>query len=69
MIKKLTLIFVIFFTVHTYSQEIKSYTWDEKPQFKEIPEEYKNQSSIVLFDKRWIHTRLGQSALLIFIAK
>ncbi len=66
MIKKLTLIFVIFFTVHTYSQEIKSYTWDEKPQFKEIPEEYKNQSSIVLFDKRWIHTRLGQSAFASF---
>lgn len=66
MIKKITLIFVLFFSFQSYSQEIKSYKWDEKPTFKEIPEEYKNQPAIVLLDKRWIHTRVGSYAYATF---
>lgn len=66
MIKKITLILVLFFSVHSYSQEIKNYAWDEKPIFNEIPEEYKNQPAIVLFDKRWIHTRVGYYAFATF---
>ena len=57
--KKITLIIVLILSFQSYSQEIKSYTWDEKPTFKEIPEEYKNQPAVVLLDKRWIHTRVG----------
>ena len=64
--KKAALIFVLFLSFQSYSQEIKSYTWDEKPTFKEIPEEYKNQPAIVLFDKRWVHTRVGGYAYATF---
>lgn len=64
--KKITLIFVLLLSFQSYSQEIKSYTWDEKPTFKEIPEEYKNQPAVVLLDKRWIHTRVGGYAFATF---
>jgi hypothetical protein len=57
--KKITLFIVLLLSFQSYSQEIKSYAWDEKPIFKEIPEEYKNQPAVVLLDKRWIHTRVG----------
>lgn len=66
MIKKIALIFVLLLSFQSYSQEIKSYTWDEKPSFKEIPEEYKNQPAVVLFDKRWVHTRVGAYAYATF---
>jgi len=64
--KKIALIFVLLLTFQSYSQEIKSYTWDEKPTFQEIPEEYKNQPAVVLLDKRWIHTRVGGYAYATF---
>jgi hypothetical protein len=64
--KKIALFIVLLLSFHSYSQEIKSYTWDEKPTFKEIPEEYKNQPAIVLLDKRWIHTRVGGYAYATF---
>lgn len=66
MMKKIALIFVLLLSFQGYSQEIKSYTWDEKPIFKEIPDEYKNQPAIVLFDKRWVHTRVGAYAYATF---
>lgn len=66
MIKKIAFIFVLLATFQSYSQEIKNYTWDEKPTFKEIPEEYKNQPAVVLLDKRWIHTRVGGYAYATF---
>lgn len=66
MMKKVALIFILLVSFQNYSQEIKSYTWDEKPVFKEIPEEYKNQPAIVLLDKRWIHTRVGGYAYATF---
>lgn len=64
--KKIVLIIVLLFSFQSHSQEVKSYTWDEKPTFKEIPEEYKNQPAIVLFDKRWVHTRVGAYAFASF---
>lgn len=64
--KKITLIFVLLFFFQSYSQEIKSYTWDEKPIFDEIPAEHKDQPAVVLFDKRWIHTRVGAYAYATF---
>lgn len=64
--KKIILIIVLLFSFQSHSQEVKSYTWDEKPTFKEIPEEYKNQPAIVLFDKRWVHTRVGAYAFASF---
>jgi len=66
MIKKTALFFLLLLTIQSHSQEIKSYTWDEKPNFKEIPEEYKNQPAVVLLDKRWIHTRVGGYAFATF---
>ena len=66
MMKKIALIFVLLLSFQSHSQEIKSYTWDEKPTFKEIPEEYKNQPAVVLLDKRWIHTRVGGYAYATF---
>ncbi|TRX40385.1 DUF3857 domain-containing protein [Flavobacterium restrictum] len=66
MIKKIAFIFVLLASFQSYSQEIKNYTWDEKPTFKEIPEEYKNQPAVVLLDKRWIHTRVGGYAYATF---
>lgn len=60
--KKFTFFIVLLVSVQSFSQEIKSYTWDENPTFAEIPEEYKNQPAVVLFDKRWIHTRVGDYA-------
>lgn len=66
MMKRIALIFVLLVSFQSYSQEIKSYTWDEKPTFKEIPEEYKNQPAVVLLDKRWIHTRVGGYAYATF---
>lgn len=41
------------------AQEIKSYTWDAVPAFASIPEEYKKQPAVILFDKRWVHTRIN----------
>jgi Domain of Unknown Function with PDB structure (DUF3857) len=66
MMKKTALFFLLFLTIYSNSQEIKSYTWDEKPNFKEIPEEYKNHPAVVLLDKRWIHTRVGGYAFATF---
>lgn len=64
--KKIALVFVLLLAFQSYSQEIKSYTWDEKPSFNEIPAEYKDQPAVVLFDKRWIHTRVGAYAYATF---
>lgn len=61
----LFLLFLIHFSAN--AQEIKRYTWDEKPVFKTIPEEYKSQPAVVLFDKREIFTRVGQYALATFV--
>lgn len=66
MMKKIVLIFVLLLCFQSHSQEIKSYTWEESPTFKEVPEEYKNQPAIVLFDKRWVHTRVGAYAYATF---
>ena len=66
MMKKTALIIVLLLSFQSFSQEIKSYTWDEKPTFKEIPEGYKNQPAVVLLDKRWIHTRVGGYAFATF---
>ncbi|WP_290867404.1 hypothetical protein [Flavobacterium sp.] len=64
--KKIALIIVLLLSFQGFSQEIKSYTWDEKPTFAEIPAEYKNQPAVVLFDKRWVHTRVGAYAYATF---
>ncbi len=67
MIKKLTILFIALVSFSNHSQEIKKYTWEEKPIFKAIPEEYKDQPAVVLFDKRWIHTRVGSYAFASFV--
>ncbi|WP_298139603.1 DUF3857 domain-containing protein [Flavobacterium sp.] len=67
MTKKIILLILFLITSIGFSQEIKSYTWEDKPVFKEIPEEYKNQPAVVLFDKRWIHTRVGYYAFASFV--
>jgi hypothetical protein len=67
MIKKTILIFILLFSIQSQSQEIKNYTWDEKPVFKTIPSELINQPAVVLFDKRWVHTRVGYYAFANFV--
>lgn len=57
--KKFALILVFFSFLKIQAQEIKSYTWDAVPSFKAIPEEYKKMPAVVLFDKRWVHTRIN----------
>jgi Domain of Unknown Function with PDB structure (DUF3857)/Transglutaminase-like superfamily len=66
MIKKTILLLIVFLFNNSFSQEIKNYTWDEKPNFKEIPTEFKDQPAVVLLDKRWIHTRVGYYAFASF---
>ena len=41
-------------------------TLGTKNQLNEIPAEYKDQPAVVLFDKRWIHTRVGAYAYATF---
>lgn len=67
MIKKTIAILMLLISIVANSQEIKSYTWDEKPVFKAIPDEYKNEAAVVLLDKRWIHTRVGNYAFASFV--
>lgn len=67
MIKKISLLFVLLLSIQGQSQDIKRYTWDEKPQFATIPDQYKDQPAVVLFDKRWIHTRVGSYAFATFV--
>ena len=67
MIKKIIISTILLFATITNSQEIKSYTWENNPKFKEIPKEYENQPAVVLLDKRWIHTRVGDYAFATFI--
>lgn len=59
--KKIVLI-LLFSFIKGHTQEIKSYTWDAVPSFKSIPEEYKKQPAVILFDKRWVHTRINTNA-------
>ena len=57
--KKLYIVCACFTVFNLFSQEIKKYTWAEKPSFEAIPDMYKNQQAVVLFDHRWMHTRVG----------
>ncbi|QSB27336.1 DUF3857 domain-containing protein [Flavobacterium circumlabens] len=57
--KKILLILLFSFFIKVQAQEIKSYTWDAVPSFQNIPQEYKKLPAIVLFDKRWVHTRIN----------
>lgn len=65
--KKILLILLLICCIKIEAQEIKNYTWDEKPTFETIPEKYKNQPAVVLFDKRWIHTRIGNYSFASFV--
>ena len=67
MIKKIAILAYLLFSINSFSQEIKSYTWNDVPSFKQIPEEYKNQPAVVLLDKRWVHTRVGYYAFASFV--
>lgn len=57
--KKTLLILLFTFFIKANAQEIKSYSWDEVPSFQAIPEEYKKEPAVILFDKRWVHTRIN----------
>lgn len=65
--KYLKLIIFLLLSNTIYSQEIKSYTWEDKPNFDQIPSEYQNQPAVVLLDNRWIYTRVGQSSFATFV--
>ena len=57
--KKTLLILLFTFFIKANAQEIKSYSWDAVPAFQAIPEEYKKEPAVILFDKRWVHTRIN----------
>lgn len=65
--KKIYALFLLFFVETLFCQEIKTYTWDAKPEFDKIPEKYIDQPAVVLLDKRWIHTRVGSYAFATFV--
>jgi len=49
------------------AQEIKRYEWETLPKFQAIPEQFTSQPAVVLLDKRWVHTRIGQYAFATFV--
>lgn len=65
--KTLLTLAILLVSTLSFSQEIKSYEWDANPVFENIPEKYKTQPAVVLFDKRWVHTRVGQYAYATFV--
>ena len=67
MIRRLAILKLLLITTISFSQEIKSYTWEAKPTFKKISEAYSSQPAVVLFDKRWVHTRIGNYAFASFV--
>lgn len=62
---KITFI-VLLFTTTFFAQEIKDYTWDLAPKYQ-IPAEHTSQPAVVLLDKRWVHTRIGNYAYATFV--
>jgi hypothetical protein len=63
---KLSLLLLLV-TLFSNAQEIKKYTWQVTPKFSEIPEKYKDQPAVVLFDKREIFTRVGEYSFATFV--
>ena len=63
----LKLIIFLLLSNTIYSQEIKSYTWEDKPNFDQIPSEYQSQPAVVLLDNRWIYTRVGEYSFATFV--
>jgi hypothetical protein len=50
-------------------EEVKNYTWDAIPKFKEVPEEFKNYPAVVLKDFRLYENRVGGYAFKAFVVK
>jgi len=69
--KKLILLFSLFLIQNAFCQreEVKNYTWDATPKFKEIPEEFKNYPAVVLKDYRLYDNRVGGYAFKAFVVK
>lgn len=69
--KNLLLLFSLFFIQNTYCQqeEVKNYTWDATPKFKEIPAEFKDYPAVVLKDYRLYENRVGGYAYKAFVVK
>ena len=65
--KKIYILLLFLIVEVANAQEIKSYEWEAKPNFQPIPEKYSNQPAVILLDKRWIHTRVGQYAFATFV--
>lgn len=63
---QLLLLFAVF---QVNAQKIKDYSWDEKPTFDKIPDEFKDSPAIVLKDNRWVHMRVGGYSYTSFIMK
>lgn len=69
--KKLILVLSLFFIQNAFCQqeEVKNYTWDAVPKFKEIPDEFKKHPAVVLKDYRLYENRVGGYAYRAFVVK
>lgn len=65
--KKLLLLLFVLSALCSKSQEIKNYAWEANPSFQELSEDLKQEPAVILFDKRWIHTRVGEYAYASFV--
>ncbi|CAM3497302.1 DUF3857 domain-containing protein [Flavobacterium longum] len=57
--------------MHTFAQveEVKNYTWQAVPKFREIPKEFESYPAVVLKDYRLYENRIGQYAYKAFVVK
>lgn len=69
--KKIFLLLTFFLVQNSFCQqeEVKNYTWDAKPNFKEIPNEFKGFPAVVLKDYRLYENRVGGYAYKAFVVK
>lgn len=65
--KKLVFLAVLFIASTAFSQEIKNYEWEANPKFQKLTEEQEKEPAVVIFDKRWVHTRYGNLAFATFV--
>lgn len=60
---------LILLAIPSNAQNIKTYSWAEKPVFKEAPEEFKDAPALVLKDFRWVETRVNDWQFTTFLVK
>lgn len=57
--KFIFLTLIVFLNSFASAQDIKNYEWDAKPVFAKITPEQEKLPAVILFDKKWIHSRVN----------